>query len=189
MKHLRIFLGKHKGHGHDNKILQTVVDMPNLVQKRRGAKETLGHDETRSDYIAWNDHERPISSVFVQTYIAYKKINLYGEGPIKISKRNVTENHSEEDGASYQLFQTPDGDELNEEMLRCISLGRSRATAYFRKFYIESKNQVTRTEDEMGLTGIQTTTRKLKAGLEKKLCQAISIKVKDLLKACTKKSH
>jgi len=49
-------------------------------------------------------------------------------------------------------------------MLRCILLGRSRATAYFCKFYIESQNQVTRTEDEMGLTGIQTTIQKLKAG-------------------------
>jgi hypothetical protein len=167
MKHLFIFLGKHKVRVCDNKILQTVIDMPNLVQKRLGPKETLGHDEIHSDYIAWNDHERPISSAFVPNYIACKKINLYGEGPIKIHKRSLTENQSEEDGASYQLFQTPDGYELNEEMLRCISLGRSRATAYFCKFYIESQNQVTQTEDEMGLTGIQTTIQKLKAGLEK----------------------
>jgi len=187
MMHLRMFLGKHKGQGQDVKVLHSALGMQDHLEKRRGAKELHEHDETRSNDVSWNDHERPISHVFVQTYLACKKINLYGEGPMHFKKTTANSDQSEENTESDQLLQTPAGEKLNEEMLKCISIGKSRGPAYYQKFYIDSQNQVSRSEEDMGLTGIQTTAQKLKDGFDKKIAQATSINADELSKVCTKK--
>ncbi len=59
------------------------------------------------------------------------------------------------------------GGNLNAEMLKCVSIGKACAKAYFRKFYIDSQNVVLRTENEMGMGVIHGTAQRVKETFEK----------------------
>ncbi len=184
MRHLRIFLGKHRQQGQDMKVQKVVNNIPSLIQARRGAIDML--DDTKNiEDTAWNDRSRPLSIVYVQTYNHCRKINLWGKGPIKISDKSSDVSSESVNNGSCMVLKTPNGAELNASMLKGFSIGKARFKSYYNKFYIETQNHVVRTENEMGLTCIQTSAHKIKAGVEKKILQATSTSIDELCAACT----
>jgi hypothetical protein len=97
-------------------VERIATSMASLVKKQFAAKEMREHD-TSSKNTNFDNRSKPVSSVYVLTYINGRKLNLYGSIPIRMSA--ATSNSL--DTLSHQFLRTPNGEDLNAEMLKCIS--------------------------------------------------------------------
>lgn len=183
VEHVRRVVGKHERQGQEALMKTTLARIENLVKQQRGAKD-MREQDTSSSNASWNKKTKSLSNVFVKTYLLCKKLNLYGPGPVNIADSGAAAPSSNE--ISSHFLQMPNGEDLNGEMLKCITIGKARAKAYFQKFYIDSQNAVLRTENEMGLDVIHGTAQRMKESLEKRLQQATSTNSHELSAVCTK---
>lgn len=84
----------------------------------------------------------PFSKVFVNTYIKCRELGIW-------SLAN--------DAAHTRQIEIPGVGMLSSKILRIFSIGTERAIAYYKKFYIESRDQNSRPEDEVSLKLISGT--------------------------------
>jgi len=157
VEHVRGVVRKHQQQGQEVLMKTTLARIEDIIKKQRGAKD-LHKQDTSSSNTLWNNRTKELSNVYVKTYLLCKKLNLYGPGPVNIAAAGDSMLPETSNNAS-NLLQMPTGENLNVEMLKCVSIGKACAKAYFRKFYIDSQNEVLRTENEMGLDVIHGTAQ------------------------------
>jgi hypothetical protein len=84
------------------------------------------------------------------------------------------------------LYSPRDGKEMNARILCIRSIGGNKTDKYATKFYIETQNQVTRSENYMDIPAIVSTPKKINKSLEKRVKRATSTSKEEIEKLGSK---
>jgi hypothetical protein len=84
------------------------------------------------------------------------------------------------------LYSPRDGKEMNARILCIRSIGGNKTDKYATKFYIETQNQVTCSENDMDIPAIVSTPKKINKSLEKRVKRATSTSKEEIEKLGSK---
>lgn len=115
----------------------------------------------------------PVTFAHVRLQLVTSKLFLQGEKPVR-----------EEDDT--RVYSPISGCPLHGDLPNSDSIGTKKAVNYLVRFYIRTQNEVYRSEKDMGLKAIETTTLKVTEAEKKRVTRATSRSSADLGKSGTK---
>jgi hypothetical protein len=150
---VRNAIGKNKRKGDEIKVEHAVITKISKVKKGSTKKHT----------------ERLSKDAYMK--IQFKKMDIFDAKVFAMVTRTLNKSNifdrpvNEPDTGN--LYSPRDGKEMNARILCIRSIGGKKMDKYATRFYIETQNQATCSENDMGIPAIVLTLKTIKESLEK----------------------